>query len=89
MKLSACHDFAGTALDICKRRKTRRHVFRSCWVVLASVLCATHTHLHTCTHAAKREAGACGFSPVTAACSRGGSASGAAPRSGEACLCWP
>ena len=49
-------------------------------------------HMQTQDHTNRRwqsGAGACGFSPVTAACSQGGDASGAAPRIGEACLCWP
>lgn len=52
------------------------------------LLFALHTHIHTNTHW-QSEAGACGSSPVTAACSQGGDASAAAPRIGEACLCWP
>lgn len=70
-----------------------------------AILCSIHVcsslglcslvHIHTLifrftqnTHW-QSEAGACGSSPVTAACSQGGDASGAAPCIGEACLCWP
>lgn len=54
----------------------------------------THTHTHTLLHIhtntrRRSAAGACGSSPVTAACSQGGDASGAALRGGEACFCWP
>lgn len=52
--------------------------FMSTWTLFP-----THSHKHW-----QSEAAACGSSPVTAACSQGGDASGVAPHIGEACLCW-
>lgn len=66
-----------TAGNIRLRRKTRRHlVFRG--------------HTHESTDARwQSEAGTCGSSSVTAACSRGGDASAVAPHIVGACLSWP
>lgn len=78
----ACHDYTGTTW---MRWKTRRHlVFHSCLQQLG--FCSLYMHTHTRWQST---AGACGSSPVTAARSQGGNASGAAPRIGEPCLCWP
>lgn len=54
-------------------------LFMSTWSLFPT---CSHTHWQS-------EAGVCGSSPVTAACSEGGDASGVAPHIGEACLCWP